>query len=199
MLFRGCCNKAECFCLCDDGFCQGGCCTICNCCCFKDGLCKEPIFEYGILPCPNYIRILLDVRFVNSIEEALDVEGGTYVGTTTKPFKCSFTNSSYGYFKAGERFEIVDAVFCKGKYELDIINKTNGDSCGKIIYTNPRYCGEEIFEVNFPDDASPLEKFMIISSLFMMDYDKCFCIFSKEEKFLTLKRKFLPGLPKDFS
>ena len=61
-------------------------------------------------------------------------------------------------------------------------------------------CGDStlLFDVEFPTDALPLEKLMIISNIFMLVYlkeDKD----RKDDLILTRKRKEFPGLPPNFS
>lgn len=194
----GCCINAGCCCCCDEPCIEkGGICTCCNCFCFKGGCCHSPCCEDGCCPCPDFKHILLDLRFLNTIEEAYQLNAGVYVGTITSSVEC-FQASSYDYIKAGERFSIQD-VCCGGSaYEMKIADKQTKEEQGKINCTVPLFCGEELFDVVFPETATPLEKLMIISSLLMMDYNKCNALFPKTKLITTKKRKTLPGLPADF-
>ena len=53
--------------------------NFCNCCCFKGGCCTEPCCEKGCCGCPNYEKPLLDVRILNTLEEAFNMKAGLYV------------------------------------------------------------------------------------------------------------------------
>ena len=54
--------------------------NFCNCCCFKGGCCTEPCCEKGCCGCPNYEKPLLDVRILNTLEEAFNMKAGLYGG-----------------------------------------------------------------------------------------------------------------------
>ena len=189
----GCFAEGGCCCLCDDECCVGGCCLFCDCCCFEGGLCHGPTCKRGFCSCPNCERILLDVRFLNTMEEALDINAGVYVGTLYEPFNCfGLFPSNIGYKKCGERFAIENKFCSFTNIELGIIDLKKKEKTGNIKQTK-QFCGEiQAYEVDFPKDAFPLEKLLIISEIFML-------VFLKWDEgrnntmIITKKRKTLPG------
>ena len=57
-------------------------------------------FRNGCFACPNFEKILLDVRFLNSIQEALTINAGLYVSTLFTPYDCcGFSPKYFGYKK----------------------------------------------------------------------------------------------------
>jgi len=118
----GCCTDQGCCCCCDEPCCVGGCCTFCNCC-FEGGCCKDPCFRNGCFACPNFEKILLDVRFLNSIQEALTINAGLYVSTLFTPYDCcGFSPKYFWYKKCGQKFAIENKCFPACDTNLSIID-----------------------------------------------------------------------------
>lgn len=188
----GCCIYAGCCCCCPEPCCVGGCCKMCDCYCFEGGCCKEPCCEYGCCPCPDCVRLYLDVRFLNTMEEALDINGGLYVGTVNEPFSCC--NNKFGYHKVGERFELTS---CGCTNSLEIFDNKKQACSGSIKWDVCRMSSKIEYEVNFPEDATAMEKLMILSSFFMFDYEAS-CSLKKEQKIYTRKYRNLQGIDANF-
>ena len=193
----GCCIEG-CCCCCEDGCCVGGCMNFCNCCCFKGGCCTEPCCEKGCCGCPNYEKPLLDVRILNTLEEAFNMKAGLYAGTLYSPVDCcGCYNKKIGYKKCGERF-IMDYALCAcGGVQLDILDMINNKVSGLVKQIKSCCCDVEGYEVDLPMDAFPLEKLMIISEIFMFVYLK-WDNSRKDEMIITRKRRLLPGLEPNF-
>ena len=194
----GCCVEQGCCCCCEDGCCIGGCCTFCNCCCFDGGCCREPCWKNGCLPCPNFEKILLDVRFLNSLEEALRINAGYYVTTLFTPFDCCGISPKYfAYKKCGEKFGLENkcAPYCDT--ELNIIDSEKKEAVGKVKQNKTFCCDVREFDVDFPETALPLEKFLIISEIFMYTCVK-WDLKLKNDLIITKKRKIYPGLEPNF-
>ena len=172
--------------------------NFCNCCCFKGGCCTEPCCEKGCCGCPNYEKPLLDVRILNTLEEAFNMKAGLYVGTLYSPMdRCGCYNKKIGYKKCGERF-IMDYACCAcGGVQLDILDMINNKVSGFIKQIKSCCCDVEAYEVDLPMDAFPLEKLMIISEIFMFVYCK-WDNSRKDEMIITRKRRLLPGLEPNF-
>ena len=193
----GCCAQG-CCCCCDDGCCIGGCCTFCNCCCFDGGCCKEPCCKNGCCPCPNFEKILLDIRFLNTFQEALNFDAGIYVSTIFTPFDCCGINPKYfGYKKCGERFGLENKCFPYCNAELNIIDLEKKETTGKVQQRKSFCFDVESFDVDFPESALPLEKLLIISEIFMYCCDK-WDLGCRNNLIITKKRKIYPGLAPNF-
>ena len=189
----GCFAEGGCCCLCEDECCVGGCCLCCDCCCFKGGLCHEPFCKKGFCSCPNCENILLDVRFLNTIEEALNINGGVYVGTLYEPFNCfGLFPTNIGYKKCGERFAIENKCCSFTNLDLGIIDLKKEEKVGNIKQIK-QFCGDvENYEVDFPKDDFPLEKLLIISEIFMFVFLK-WDEGGNNTMIITKKRKTFPG------
>lgn len=213
-----CCDCSNC-CKCDDCCC----CKLCKCCndcckcgkCCKDGCCCcstegccENCCEKGCCCCPEYCcycpsckTILLDLRFLNTIQEALNVNSGLYVCTFYNPLNCFRCSPEFiGHEKCGEKFAIDNkCISCYDtKYNIiDVRTKENIEIVGNIKQTKTCFCDVQSFDIDFPKDAFPLEKLLIISEVFMLvflkwDEDR------KNRMILTKKFRFNPGLNPDF-
>ena len=188
--FKGGCCIGGCCCCWEDGCCVGGCCTFCNCCCFAGGCCNEPCCEKGCCSCPDFQNILLDVRFLNTMEEALTKEAGLYVSTLYSPITICGCGPSYiGYKKCGERFAL-EQKCCKCiSADLPIMDLVKKEQVGNAHQNS---CVES-YDVDLPKDAFPLEKLLIVSEIFMLvflNWDE------KEKDQMVLK--IFPGLNPDF-
>ena len=194
----GCCTEQGCFCCCEDGCCIGGCCNFCSCCCFDGGCCKEPCCKDGCCPFPNYEKILLDVRLLNTMKEALNKDAGLYVTTLYAPIDyCGIILTDIGYKKCGERF----ALNCKccpcNDAQLGITDLEKKKNVGLV--KQEKICSFDVksYEVNLPKYALPLEKLLIISEIFMFVYlhwDES----TKDKLIVTRKKNVLPGLEPNF-
>ena len=195
----GCCTERGCCCFCEDGCCIGGCCTFCNCCCFEGGCCNEPCFKDGCCPCPEYQNILLDVRLLNTIEEALTIEAGLYVSTLYSPINCCGCSEQYiGYKKCGERFVLEKKCLAYNEIQLGIINLETKQQVGNAKQ-NKSFCGPvESYEVDLPKESFPLEKLLIISEIFMFVFLK-WDEGGNDQMIITKKRKIFPGLEPNFA
>ena len=180
----GFCPEGGCCCFCEDGCCEEGCCDDCFC----DCCCNEPCCEKGCCSCPNFERFLLDIRFLNTMEEALDIESGLYVSTLYEPLNCfGLCPSRIGYKKCGERFAIKDKCCpCNDISIIDLQKKENVGNIKGLCKYEPAY------EVDFPKDALPLEKLLIISEIFMLVFCQRDNV-GNNKMILTNKRKTLPG------
>ena len=186
-------------CCCDDGCCKGGFCTCCNCCCFEGGCCREPCCDNGCCPCPDYENILLDVRFLNTIQEALDIPSGLYVSTLYNPFDCcGCIPQNIAYKKCGEKFALDNKLCAFGNLELGILNLENKASVGNAIQYKSFCSDVQSYDLDFPKDALPLEKLLIISEIFMFVFLKWDGFLNRNDMIITKKRKTLPGLNPDF-
>lgn len=196
----GCCIEQGCCCFCEnEGCCIGGFCTFCNCYCFEGGCCKEPCCKFGLCPCPNYQQILLDVRFLNTIQEALTKEAGLYVSTLFTPFDCcGVIPQNIGYKKCGEKFFLDNKCLACGDIELNIVDLEKNEVGGNAKQNKKCFSGVHSYDVDFPKNATPLEKLLIISEIFMFVCLK-WDVTSKNSLILTRKRLFLPGLNSDFN
>lgn len=195
----GCCLKQGCLCCCDDGCCKGGFCTCCNCCCFEGGCCREPCCDNGCCPCPDFENILLDVRFLNTIQEALDIPSGLYVSTLYNPFDCcGCIPQNIAYKKCGEKFALDNKLCAFGNLELGILNLENKTSVGNAIQYKSFCSDVQSYDLDFPKDALPLEKLLIISEIFMFVFLKWDGFLNRNDMIITKKRKTLPGLNPDF-
>ena len=195
----GCCLKQGCLCCCDDGCCKGGFCTCCNCCCFEGGCCREPCCDNGCCPCPDFENILLDVRFLNTIQEALDIPSGLYVSTLYNPFDCcGCIPRNIAYKKCGEKFALDNKLCACSNIELGILNLENKTSVGNAIQYKSFCSDVQSYDVDFPKDALPLEKLLIISEIFMFVFLKWDGFLNRNDMIITKKRKTLPGLNPDF-
>ena len=194
----GCCTNQGCCCCCEDPCCVGGCCNFCNCCCFEGGCCREPCWKEGCCACPNFEKILLDVRFLNTIEEALNRNAGLYVSTIYYPYDCFCINPKYfGYKKCGEKFAIENKCYPKCNTQLNIIDLEKNANVGIVQQRKTFCCDVQSFDVEFPENALPLEKLLIISEIFMYSCDK-FDLKRKNDLIITRKRKMFPGLEPNF-
>ncbi len=194
----GCCTNQGCCCCCEDGCCLGGCCTCCNCCCFEGGCCKEPICKEGCFSCPNWEKILLDVRFLNTIEEALNKMAGLYVSTIYTPYDCCGICPKYfGYKKCGEKFAVENKCFPYCDTQLKIIDLEKKSNAGNVQQRKTFCCAPQSFDVDFPENALPLEKLLIISEIFMYSCIN-FDLKLKNQLIITRKRKMFPGLEPNF-
>ena len=194
----GCCNEQGCCCMCEDGCCIGGFCRCCDCCCFEGGCCKAPCCKNGCCPCPEYQKILLDVRLLNTMEEALSMQGGLYVSTLYHPVDCFGTCDSHiGYKKCGERFAL-NKKFCPCKeVGLGIMDLKKKEEVGKAFQHKTCLGDVQSYDVELPKDALPLEKLLIISEIFMfvfLNWDEG----TNNEMIITKKRKIFPGLEPNF-
>ena len=195
---RGGCCQGGCCCCCEDGCCEGGFCTCCNCCCFEGGCCKEPCCKKGCCPCPNWEYILLDVRFLNTMQEALNQNAGLYVSTLYEPFSfCGCNPLFIGYKKCGEKYILDNKCFPISNVQLAIRDLKTKEVVGNIMQTKPVCSDVQSYDVDFPKDALPLEKLLIISEVFMFVFRK-WDEGGKNEMIITKKRRFLPGLNSDF-
>ena len=192
--FRGgCCTEKACCCCCEDGCCIGGCCTFCNCCCFEGGCCNDPCCPKGCCPCPDYQKILLDVRFLNTLEEALNMQAGLYVSTLYSPVDICGFQQNIGYKKCGERFGLDYKCFACDSLDLAILDLSNNQQVGNV-HQNKSCCSDvESYDVDLPKDAFPLEKLLIISEIFMFVFLQ-FDDMGGDEMIITRKRKIFPGL-----
>ena len=127
------------------------------------------------------------------MEEALDINAGVYVGTLYEPFNCfGLFPSNIGYKKCGERFAIENKFCSFTNIELGIIDLKKKEKTGNIKQTK-QFCGEiQAYEVDFPKDAFPLEKLLIISEIFMLVFLK-WDVGRNNTMIITKKRKTLPG------
>lgn len=172
------------------------CCTCycsCSCCgCYCRDCCLIPLF---------------DVRFLNSKEEAAYISGGTYVGTVQIPLNCCirfFGNCGFplkfNYSNAGSRFYLrsfcCQCFCCEIRFEIGSyqINQT----VGEVIWHLPCFSCEESFDVTFPLDATPIEKLMIISTLFNIEYESTYSRCCKPLPIRTNKYKTVHGIDKDY-
>ena len=194
----GCCTEQGCCCFCEDGCCIDGCCPFCNCCCFEDGCCKEPCCKNGCCPCPDYEKILLDVRFLNTMKEALNKQAGFYVSTLYSPVKCLGIIPTYiGYKKCGERFALDDKCCSCNGIHLNIIDLEKGENVGRVRQNKMCSFDVKSYFVNLPKYAHPLEKLLIISEIFMfvyLNWDEK----RKDKIIVTKKRNIFPGLEPNF-
>ena len=196
----GCCTEGGCCCCCEEGCCVGGCFTCCNCLCFANGCCSNPCCKKGCCPCPNYQKILLDVRFLNTMEEALTKDAGLYVTTLYSPVDvCGCFNQNIGYKKCGERFALENKCCSCNNIDLAIMDLTKKEQVGNAKQNKTVCFDVESYEVELPKYAHPLEKLLIISEIFMFVYLK----WDEEPKYhtmiLTKKRLIFPGLEPNFS
>ena len=195
----GCCTEEGCCCCCDDGCCIGGCFTFCNCLCFAGGCCPGPCCPKGCCACPGYQRMLLDVRFLNTLEEALTRGAGLYVSTLYSPVDCcGCFNKNIGYKKCGERFGLENKHCVCNSIELAILDIKKKEEVGNIKQNKPCIGPVESYDVDLPKDAFPLEKLLIISEIFMFVYLKWDQDTKNNRMILTKKRKIFPGLNPDF-
>ena len=195
----GCCTDQGCCCCCDEPCCVGGCCTFCNCCCFEGGCCKDPCFRNGCFACPNFEKILLDVRFLNSNQEALTINAGLYVSTLFTPYDCcGFSPKYFGYKKCGQKFAIENKCFPACDTNLNIIDLEKNEAVvGNVQQSKTFCCSPRIFDVDFPENALPLEKLLIISEIFMYACEH-WDLGLRNDLIITKKRKHFPGLNPDF-
>ena len=195
----GCCTEQGCCCCCEDGCCIGGCCTFCNCCCFEGGCCNDPCCPKGCCPCPDYQKILLDVRFLNTMEEALNMQAGLYVSTLYSPVDiCGCFKKNISYKKCGERFGLDNKCFACNSLDLAILDLSNNQQVGNA-HQNKSCIGDvESYDVDLPKGAFPLEKLLIISEIFMFVFLK-FDDIGSDQMIITKKRKIFPGLNPDYS
>ena len=194
----GCCTEQGCCCFCEDGCCIDGCCQYCNCCCFENGCCKEPCSINGCCPCPNYEKILLDVRFLNTMKEALNKQDGFYVSTLYTPINClGIIPTFIGYKKCGERFALDDKCCTCSNIQLNIIDLDKGDKVGRVRQNKMCSFNVKSYFVDLPNNAYPLEKLLIISEIFMfvyLNWDET----RKDKMIVTKKRNIFPGLEPNF-
>ena len=199
-----CCKCGKC---CNDCCKCGKCCKDGCCCCSTEGCC-ESCCEKGCCCCPEYCcycpsckTILLDLRFLNTIQEALNVNSGLYVCTFYNPFNCFRCSPEFiGHEKCGEKFAIDNkCISCYDtKYNIiDVRTKENIEIVGNIKQTKTCFCDVQSFDIDFPKDAFPLEKLLIISEVFMLVFLK-WDEDSKNRMILTKKFRFNPGLNPDF-
>ena len=195
----GCCTEAGCCCCCEDGCCIGGCCTFCNCLCFAGGCCNDPCCPKGCCPCPNYQKILLDVRFLNTMEEALNMQAGLYVSTLYSPVDiCGCFKKNIAYKKCGERFGLDNKCCACNNIDLAILDIAKNIQVGNAHQNKSCISGVESYDVDLPKDAFPLEKLLIISEIFMFVFLKWDEGGETNKMILTRKRRIFPGLNPDF-
>lgn len=153
--------------------------------------------------CFKYARCC-DLRFVDSDREAKDKYAGTYVATVTSPIPCCFLSlvcgrPKFDYIHAGDRFQILgpccNPFWCK--VHFDIMDKTNQTQVGEIDWTYPCCAGTESFEVKFPGDATPIEKMMILSVIFMIEQGSCMSLLYKDIPLITDNCNKSEGFGKD--
>lgn len=194
----GCCTEQAC-CCCWENECQDGCCNCCNCCCCEGGCCKEPCCVNGCCPCPNYEKILLDVRLLNTMKEALIQQAGLYVTTLYSPFDCFGLNPTHiGYKKCGERFILENKCCACSNETYSIIDSEKKEQVGFVKQKKTCSFDVKSFEVKLPKNAFPLEKLLIISEIFMMSYLK-WDEGRNDRMIVTKKRKKFPGLDAKFN
>ena len=213
-----CCDCSNC-CKCDDCCCCklcrccekcckcGECCKDGCCCCSKDGCCDD-CCEKGCCCCPEYCcycpgckTILLDLRFLNTVKEALQVNSGLYVTTLYNPFNCFRCSPDFiGYEKCGEKFALDNKCIscCNTSYNIiDVKTNEQKEIVGNIRQTKSCCFDVQSFDVDFPKDALPLEKLLIISEIFMLVFLK-WDEGGNDRMILTKKFRFNPGLNPDF-
>ena len=196
-----CCKLCDCCCKCAE------CCKCGECCKCKEGCC-ENCCESGCCCCPEYCcycpnckTMLLDLRFLNTVPEAFNMAAGLYVSTLYNPFNCLRCSPEFiGYEKCGEKFAIDNKCFSCSSVDYNIINVKNLENkevAGNARQTKTCFCDVESFDLDFPKDALPLEKLLIISEVFMLVFLK-WDEGRKNRMLITKKWKFNPGLNPDF-
>jgi len=144
-------------------------------------------------------NILLDVRFLNTIQEALDIPSGLYVSTLYNPFDCcGCIPQNIAYKKCGEKFALDNKLCAFGNLELGILNLENKTPVGNAIQYKSFCSDVQSYDLDFPKDALPLEKLLIISEIFMFVFLKWDGFLNRNDMIITKKRKTLPGLNPDF-
>lgn len=153
-------------------------------------MCEGMKYSFGC--CFKYARCC-DLRFVDSEQDAKDKYGGTYVATVTSPIPCCFlsvlcSRPKFEYIHAGDRFQIqgpcCNLLPCH--VHFIIIEKTTQNQVGEIDWNYPCIGGGiESFEIKFPGDATPIEKMMILSVVFMIEQGSCFSLLYKDCNLIT--------------
>ena len=139
------------------------------------------------------------MRFLNTIEEALNIQAGLYVSTLYSPINCcGCTPQHIGYKKCGERFGLDKKCFACNSVDLAILDLAKNEQVGNAHQNKPCIGPVESYDVDLPKDAFPLEKLLIISEIFMFVFLK-WDEGGNDQMILTGKRKSFPGLNPDFN
>lgn len=166
--------------------CLQHCCYPCKMCCIY---CQD---------CCNVY--LTDVREVTKEEDAHDFDAGKYKGTLKIPCNCCCVGCGFccclkfGYTGYSERYYLQEKCcqYCCCYKNFDIVETKTGTKVGEVKWTWPCCPGTEIFEVKFPDQATPMEKFMLISTCFMVEHTYSISICGQMQACCT-KKQFEPN------
>ena len=213
-----CCYNSNGKCECKNPF--SSCCTCeggCKChnpfsgCCSKENIksgvksatnegCCCRFIKY--LPCfsNSTDQIYLDVRFLNSYEDALNFKGGLYCGTIYLSSGSYLDDQYYGYEKVGKKYKLqIPFGFCcfgNKNSDINIIENDNGQinikGTIKINNDNTNY----YYEITFPDDSTPVEKIMIISTFLQYEY---FCNKTFDSLILSYNIYNSSGITNDYN
>ena len=132
------------------------------------------------------------------MQQALTKKGGLYVSTLYSPFDCcGCVPQKIGYKKCGERFAMDNKCCAYGNIDLSIFNLENKKIVGNVKQNKTICHGVKSYDVDFQEDALPLEKLLIISEIFMFVFLK-WDEGGNNNMVITRKRRIFPGLNPDF-
>lgn len=179
----------------------GGHIACCKCLCGKCCSCK-----CKCNCCPKYVP-LSDVRFGDKAEDLkTSKDDGIYVGTLCIPVCCfgffqkNCMHPTYEY--AGSRFKLVFPCLrlCNcTSMTIDIKDTKTNESVGKVVWTYPCLCGgKNTFTFTFPETATALEKFLLITGMMDLDHHLSNACCGKAGTNQTLKMSLEHSLPNTY-